>query len=464
VTDWTIIELDDPSGVAKLSLPPRIPAPADAPELQQGGLSRALVATWAERFRAERPDDPLAAELGAFLRKEPLWRDAEERLLAEDWPVARALLERILALDAQDAPARFNLAAALRGLDEGDAALAELERIRPVFADEGLYHANLGRTFEALERPDDAVAAYRRALELLPDDAFLVERLVALGDLVPAQDEEGNDIVLTRADFADGVREDLAQHSDDATYLVQAADALLGAGQADLALSAAELALAAAPGDENAVLLAGVALAQLGQLERALARLDAHVDAVPASLVGHGTRAQVLHGLGRLDEAEASARRTLELDPNQIVAVQVIVARDDGPEPALGRTLALAAELPHSWAVRRVAGDIASTAGDDAAALAHWQHAIELGADDATLATVLGELGRQGRVDELCEIADGITRLSEREPGLRWNIASGYAEAGRTDEARIVFASIAHDGRVPSELRAAAQQRATELS
>jgi hypothetical protein len=142
----------------------------------------------------------------------------------------------------------------------------------------------------------------------------------------------------------------------------------------------------------------------------------------------------------------------------------VLVARDDGAEAALARTLALVDELPRSWAVRRVAGDVASTMGDDAAALEHWQAAIDLGADDATLATVLGELGRQGRLDELCELADGVTRLSDREPGLRWNIAAGYAEAGRRDEARIVFASIAHDGRVPAELRAAAQQRAGELS
>jgi tetratricopeptide (TPR) repeat protein len=454
VTDWTIIELDDPSAVAKLSLPPRIPAPEGAPELSEaGGLSRAVVAGWAQRFAAERPDDPLSAELGPFLGKEPLWHEAEERLLTEDWAAARDRLEQILELDPDDAPARFNLAAALRGLDDGDAALAELERIRPVFTDEGVYHANVGRTYEALERADDAVAAYRRALELLPDDAFLIERLVALGDLVPAQDEEGNDIVVTRADFADGVREDLAQHTDDPAYLVQAADALLGAGQADLALSAAELGL-----------LAGVALAQLGRLDESLGRLDDHVAAEPASLVGHATRAQVLHGLGRLDEADAAARRTLELDPNQIVAVQVLVARDDGPEEALVRTLGLIDELPRSWAVRRVAGDVASTLGDDAGALAHWQAAIDLGADDATLATVLGELGRQGRLDELCEIADGVTRLSDREPGLRWNIASGYAEAGRTDEARIVFASIAHDARVPSELRAAAQQRAGELA
>ena len=47
MTDWTIIELDDPSAVAKLSLPPRIPAPEGAPELSEaGGLSRAVVAGW----------------------------------------------------------------------------------------------------------------------------------------------------------------------------------------------------------------------------------------------------------------------------------------------------------------------------------------------------------------------------------------------------------------------------------
>jgi hypothetical protein len=76
---------------------------------------------------------------------------------------------------------------------------------------------------------------------------------------------------------------------------------------------------------------------------------------------------------------------------------------------------------------------------------------------------MLGELGRVGRIDELCAVADGIMRLSERDPGVQWNVANGYAEAGRTAEARIVFAQIAHAETVEPGLRAAAEARAAEL-
>ena len=97
--------------------------------------------------------------------------------------------------------------------------------------------------------------------------------------------------------------------------------------------------------------------------------------------------------------------------------------------------------------------------GDADRAIRHWVEATGRGADDSTVGMLLGELGRLGRIEELCEIADGITRLSDRDPGLRWNVAAGYSEGGRDAEARIVFASIAHDEDAPPDLRAASQAR-----
>jgi Flp pilus assembly protein TadD len=171
----------------------------------------------------------------------------------------------------------------------------------------------------------------------------------------------------------------------------------------------------------------------------------------------------VLFALGRRDEANAAARRTLELDPNDVGAIQVLVAGDDGPAGALGRLQPIADANPSAWGPSRVAGDLAMADGDVDAAVGHWRRAVESGGDDATIGTLLGELGRAGRIDELVEIADGVTRLADRDPGLRWNVAAGYAESGRSGEARIVFASIAHDARVPGDMRAAAQERVTDL-
>jgi tetratricopeptide (TPR) repeat protein len=463
MSDWQIIDLD-PRAAAKRSVPPRIVVPPDEPAPPPDAVNRSVTAAWAVRFRAEHPDHPIAASLVALVEKEPVWVAAEPLLVAEQWPETLPLIERILAIDPTDMPARFNYASALRATGAAETALNELLSVEPVFGDEGVYHANVARTYEVLGRNDAAVAAYRHALELLPGDGFVLERLAALGVLVQAFDEQGEMLYVDTAEFANSVREDLAAHADDADYLVGVADMMLQAGHHDLARNAAELALAAAPGRADALLLLGASLAQTGRLDDALQALDQHVTAEPTSALGHASRSQVLYAAGRVDDARAAATRALELNPNDLTAIQVLVAGDDGADAALGRARTVIDRYPGAWGPLRIAGDLALTSGDQATAIGYWRAAVGAGADDATLGTLLGELGRAGMIDELVEIADGITRLADRDAGLRWNIASGYAEAGRGDEARIVFAMIAHDERVPAEMRAAATQRAAELS
>jgi tetratricopeptide (TPR) repeat protein len=457
VTTWRIEELDARIA-AKTSLPRRLPVPEDVASGEEFEITRARAAAWASEYLADHADDDPA--LGRLVAKEEHWIAAEGPLLAEDWEAAVPHLQRIVAIDPEDAAARFNLASAERGSGRPERALAMLADLDEVFGDEGAFHANVGRTHEALGDRDAAVAAYHRALEILPGDGFVLDRLAALGDLVSAFGPDGEPIYVDATEFANSVREDLAAHAEDVDYLTGAAQALLAQGQPDLARNAAELALAARPGSPDALLLAGAAHADLGHLDRALALLDDHLAAEPRSAAGHSHRGRVLHALGRIDEARAAARTAFELDPNDLVAVQTCVAGDDGAEAVIGRLSPLMELRPEAWGPWRLAGDVLLTTGDHDAAMAHWRRAVDLGADDLTIGLYLGELGRAGQVDELVEIADGLTRLAEREPGLRWNAASGYAEAGREAEARIVFASIAHDERVAPDMRAAAAARA----
>jgi tetratricopeptide (TPR) repeat protein len=201
--------------------------------------------------------------------------------------------------------------------------------------------------------------------------------------------------------------------------------------------------------------------ARRGRMQESLTLIDRHLELAPSSSLGHTNRANVLLALGRSAEAHAAARRALTLDPNDVSSIQVLVAGDDGPAAALERTKQLAAEVK-GWGVLRVAGDLAATLGDDTTAVAYWKQAMALGADDATIANLLAQLGQVGRIDELVAIADELPRLSDRDPGLRWNVASGYEAAGREAEARIVFASIAHDAGAAPDVRAAAQAKLDE--
>jgi tetratricopeptide (TPR) repeat protein len=285
-----------------------------------------------------------------------------------------------------------------------------------------------------------------------------VNALLAEGKLVQVEGPEGQALYIETEAFVEGVRLDLAENADNAPYLVGVGGLLLEGDHLDLAHAAVELALAADPASVDGLLLAGIVEARLGRLDTALERLDAHLVQAPTSALGQTHRAHVLLGLGRGDEGHAAARRALALDPNDVGAIQALVAGDDGTAEALARTKALAGELK-GWGVLRVAGDLAVSLGDDTSAIAYWKQAVDLGADDSTIANLLAQLGQSGRIDELVEIADGLSRLSDRDPSLRWNVAAGYEAAGRDGEARIVFASIAHDPNAAADVRSAAQGR-----
>ena len=288
-----------------------------------------------------------------------------------------------------------------------------------------------------------------------------VRKLLEEGKLVQVAGPEGEALFIEREAFDEGVRMDLAQNADNAPYLIGVGGLLLEGEHQELAEAAAGLALTADPASPEAQLFAGIVAARGGRLEEALGPLDRHLQMAPNSSMGHTNRANVLLAMGRTTEAHAAARRALSLDPNDVSAIQVLVAGDDGAAGALERTKQLAAEVK-GWGVLRVAGDLAATLGDETSAVAYWKQSMALGADDATIANLLAQLGQSGRIDELVSIADELSRLGERDPGLRWNVAAGYEAAGRLDEARIVFASIAHDNSAAPDVRAAAQAKLDE--
>ena len=187
------------------------------------------------------------------------------------------------------------------------------------------------------------------------------------------------------------------------------------------------------------------------------------MERVPASAVGHTQRAHALYLAGRRDEAREAAQRALSLDPGSVTAAQVAVAGDDGPRAALARAIALAGELPRAWAVWRVAGDLALADDDPDAAVEHFERAIDGGADDTTI----GAHPRRARPARAHRrrLPPGRRHPAPGDarprPALERRV--GLEQAGRHAEARIVFASIAHDARIPDDLRQAASQRAAML-
>ena len=285
-----------------------------------------------------------------------------------------------------------------------------------------------------------------------------VNRLLEEGKLVQVEGPDGQPLYIETEAFVEGVRLDLAENADNAPYLVGVGGLLLDGEHYDLAHAAVELALAADPASADGLLLAGIVEARLGRLDAALERLDAHLVQAPTSALGQTHRAHVLLG------SRPRRRGPCRGSPRAVARPQ---RRRRHPGARRRRRRHGRGARAHQgaggrvkgWGVLRVAGDLAVSLGDDTAAIDYWKQAVELGADDATVANLLAQLGQNGRIDELVEIADSLSRLSDRDPSLRWNVAAGYEAAGREAEARIVFASIAHDPNAAPDVRSAAQGR-----
>jgi tetratricopeptide (TPR) repeat protein len=321
--NWILLDLD-PLVAARLGLPEQVAVPTD---VDSAAATPSDLVRYAAQFADAEPDHPLAAEHRRIAAKQRPMALAQQALAEHRWDDALVQVDAVLAIDPQDAPARLNRAAALRETGDAEAALAELDAVARVFADVPLFHRNRARVLEDLGRDEQAVAAYREALELTPGDPAVVDRLRELGALTTVSGPDGP-IEVDREALADLVRRDLALHDDDHGHLSTAARSLLADGQPDLAATAAALALAVQDDDEGMRLVLIEALLAADRAAEALDAAERHVDAVPASAIGHEQRAVALARLGRAPEARAAAQRALELDPAAPQAGR-IVAGDD---------------------------------------------------------------------------------------------------------------------------------------
>jgi tetratricopeptide (TPR) repeat protein len=342
VIDWVVVELE-PGRAARTGLPERVAVPREH-AAAAAPLERSAVIAWAADFAQDEPAHPLAPRLAGLVAAEP-YRRLGLRLIEQDRDAEAArALAAAPELAPFDAGSRYNLAGALRRSGRHDEALDALAEIEWAYADEGAYHAACGRAWEAVGDDDRAIVAYERALELLPGDGWLLERLEALGALRRLDGPDGEPYWLRPADFERIVRHELAASAADPAGLVSLGERLASGGHWDLARAAGELAVAAAPAYAGGWALAGRALSELQDpggrraLERAVELDPARADAVRAlvldvrepagdveralrfveqherSAAGWLVLGDLLAGQGRVVDAMGAYRRALELD------------------------------------------------------------------------------------------------------------------------------------------------------
>ena len=254
-----------------------------------------------------------------------------------------ALLERIIALQPNDAAVYRRQGGALLSLGRADEAIAALRRAIRLDPTNARAHNNLGQALIQLHRIPEAIASHREALRLEPAYAIALNNLglayAVAGEHVQAVECFERALTIDPPFAAAGVnlgivldRSDRLEESLRAyDRAVQTAPELfegwVGRGSVlaklmryDLAIAAFDKALTLRPGDVSVMTQKAMALLSMEDPVAALAVADAALSLDARSPRAHNARAGALRRLGRRPEALKSLERALALDPEYVDA------------------------------------------------------------------------------------------------------------------------------------------------
>lgn len=224
------------------------------------------------------------------------------------WHDPESLWKRAIEIDDRNWLAHNNLAAVHLARAEYAAAKPHVERalaLQPDYADALLARGILA---EQDNRTDDAIAAYRRAIELVPFHAAVVN-LAAIYQK-SGRRTEAEKLYLDGL-AADPTNRDLRNNL--ATLYVQA-------GRFDEARPIFAQLLAEGARDRDILLNTGLMLAAASQPADAVKALDAVLKLDAADSVARFHRAASLLALGRRDEAVADYALSIAANPNNAAA------------------------------------------------------------------------------------------------------------------------------------------------
>jgi tetratricopeptide (TPR) repeat protein len=191
--------------------------------------------------------------------------------------------------------------------------------------DAGWVHSNLARTLQAQGERDKAVEAYWKALELLPNDAFVLEQLTALGEifLLPKAAPGGEAAYVKRADYERKAGE-IIRNEKDPKALMKVGGKLLEDGLMDLAGLAFEKALAAPGAPPEAALGWGRVHLARGQAQEAERILLGFLEKEPASAQGHLALYEAYRAQGEMDLAWEEVQAAARLAPGDKGVLRVL--------------------------------------------------------------------------------------------------------------------------------------------
>jgi tetratricopeptide (TPR) repeat protein len=216
--------------------------------------------------------------------------------------------------------------------------------------------------------------------------------------------------------------------------------ALAEDGQLEAAVAEFDRAVEINPGFAAAHNSLGALLAALGRPGGALFHLREAVRLDPESAMGRSNLGIALMHMGLTDEAAKEFREALRLDPEHtsaLVNLGLILANRGQTAEAIVHLRAAVRLAPDLAEAHNGLGRILDRAGKVEESAAEYREAIRLRPDYGFAYHNLGvAMAKLGRPEEAVQLAEQACRLTaRREPACLAALASAYADAGRFAEA-----------------------------
>ncbi len=309
-------------------------------------------------------------------------------------------------------------------LAESIQALEILSTSAPI---RGAVLRRLAHVYLAAGRPLDAAQTFEELNSLAPSEEF---RLGLAHALLAASDFEGALAALGDSSSAVG--------APARRRALLRGRALFAQGQTQEALQIAEKVLETAPLDEEALVLASRARAEMLDRRSEIARLEAWLSAPPEARSWTGLRL-TLAELYRAERRDADAVRVLEATPADARALGMlgaIAAAHANPQRAIEHYEAALKEQPALSAHRRELADLYRISGRDQEALGLYDELIAARPRDPDILLERGAIHlKSGR---LSDARRDFTRSFELDPELPeacFNLGLAELQAGNESEA-----------------------------
>jgi tetratricopeptide (TPR) repeat protein len=479
-TEWMMIGLDE-KAARRQGVPHQVPVPkAEFEGLADKGLQMDQLKKWISAFLQLAPsswrqqNSQLASRYDAFIGKVDMWNRAQQAFQKNDFKTAISTLKIIGNIDPNDHAAKMNLASALAATGDAPGAMKLFEAVRPTFEGEPDFHVAVGHVHMAMQNKDGAIGEMVLALEAKPDCKPALDALKNLGVLVAVYDDPKDAASLTyvRTDSVLGYLQGVWDAAPrDAAYYLEQAVYHESDRRWDVVAAAADRAVAAG-GDapaERAVLVKIAALRSLEKQEEALAAARAYLEKKPESSAGHVELARCLAATGKKDESRAAVDKALELDPGNLVALDLrfwpeergdiaLIQEAVGPLEEFAKKHEGSAGAWTSLARAKLAVGVSDEA------LALFAKAVALAPNDEDLrAEWWSELAKQARFAEVIADAEKLGDMSKRSWKLRWAEAEAYAGLDKKVEARAAFTAMNHDESLLLDIRRRAKRAAESV-